>query len=54
MRQNVTTLNQGQQNSLSSYQQAIAYQHPQHINYLLDLLLNQLSPIAVGQGREIS
>lgn len=52
MRQNVTALNQGQQNSLSSYQQ-IVYQHSQHINYLLDLLLNQLSPIAVEQGRTV-
>jgi hypothetical protein len=53
MRQNVTTLNQGQQKSLASYQQ-IAYQHPQHIKHLLDLLTNQLSSIAVGQGRAIS
>ncbi|EKE97274.1 hypothetical protein FDUTEX481_05211 [Tolypothrix sp. PCC 7601] len=53
MRQNVTALNQGQQNSLSNHRQ-FAYQHPQHIKHLLDLLTNQLCQIAVGQERAIS
>jgi hypothetical protein len=51
MRQNVTTPDQGQQNYFANHGQAIATLHPHYIAHLLDVLSNQLSQIAVGQGR---